>query len=389
MTWDQAPGVVALTTRNGSPDAGPPLPADVRAALTRIAVGDRISAAVLSTAFTSIAELAPPARDAALGSVMATVMARGPVADEVEALLRAALALDARDPSEVIADGDRPVLTLAGSGKKGTSTLNVSTPAALVAAAAGAKVIKVGSAATSSALGSRDLVRVLGLPEQRTAAGVRAALSASGFAFVAVEPQIPVLDRVYGGRFYAPNPFSFGLAPLVSPARGDITVFGLSHPRVEVAARVLLRFGVAQADVLCTRLPGGQYLDEIGPAGCVYRCRVRSGHAGAVEAYLAGDLLRDGSPGALPPPAGPEEAAERAGDLLAGGGLRCHRDLVAVNAGYLLMLSGIAASVAEGKEVAENALLSGAGLAVARANRAAQVPPAASDEGGKPPGARR
>jgi anthranilate phosphoribosyltransferase len=134
------------------------------------------------------------------------------------------------------------VLVLAGSGKKGRRTFNVSTPAALVAAAAGAQVIKVGSAATCSTLGSRDLVRALGLSEQRTAAGVRRALTGCGFAIVAVEPEIPVLDRLYGGRFHAPNPFSFGLAPLVSPVRGDFTVLGLSHPRVDVAAQVLSHF---------------------------------------------------------------------------------------------------------------------------------------------------
>jgi anthranilate phosphoribosyltransferase len=300
---------------------------------------------------------------------MTAVMARGPVTDDVEALLRSALAVDGRKSAEVISGGERPVLMLAGSGKKGLRTLNVSTPAALVAAAAGAQVIKVGSAATSSALGSRDLVRALGLHEHRTADGVRADLTASGFAFVAIEPEIPILDELYGGRFHAPNPFSFGLAPLASPVRGDVTVFGLSHPRVEVAARVLSHFGMDHVDVLSTRLPDGHYLDEIGPAGELRWCRVRDGEVGPVESEPAAHLTMTGLPGEVPTPLGPEDAIERTGELLAGRGLDSHRALVALNAAHLLVLSGIVTSMSQGRDAAEDILRSGVALASIPATR--------------------
>ncbi|MGH3622454.1 MAG: hypothetical protein ACRDQ5_11790 [Sciscionella sp.] len=315
-------------------------------------------ATAFADAFHASVKLTAPTRDVVLGSLMTAVMARGPMSEDVEALLWSALAMDERAPAEVIRGGDRPVLVLAGSGKKGVRTLNVSTPAALVAAAAGVQVIKVGSAATSSALGSRDLVHALGLREHRTAAGVRAALAASGFAFVAIEPEIPMLDCLYGGRFHAPNPFSFGLAPLASPVRGDITLFGLSHPRVDVAARVLRRFGMEQVDVLSTRLPNGHYLDEIGPSGELRWCRVRGGDVGVVEIQAAEDLV----PSGLPTPHGPEEAIERTGELLAGCGLDSHRVLVALNAAHLLVLSGLATSLTEGRALAEDILRSGAAL---------------------------
>jgi anthranilate phosphoribosyltransferase len=331
--------------------------------LTSIAVGDHVASAAFADAFQASVDLPAPTRDVVLGSLMTAAMARGPVADDVEALLRSALAVDGRQSAEVISGGDHPVLMLAGSGKKGLRTLNVSTPAALVAAAAGACVIKVGSAATSSALGSRDLVRALGLRERRTADGVRADLSASGFAFVAIEPEIPVLDGLYGGRFHAPNPFSFGLAPLASPVRGDVTVFGLSHPRVDVAARVLSRFGMDHVDVLSTRLPSGHYLDEIGPIGELRWCHVRGGAVGPVEAESADSLATTGFPGELPTPHGPDEAFERTGELLAGRGLDSHRALVALNAAHLLVLGGLAASFSEGRQIAEDILRSGAALA--------------------------
>ncbi|TVT55320.1 hypothetical protein FNH05_09685 [Amycolatopsis rhizosphaerae] len=331
--------------------------------LTCIAVGDHVTSPAFADAFLATVDLAAPARDVVLGSLMTAVMMRGPMANDVEALLRGALSVDSRTPAEVINGDDRPVLMLAGSGKKGVRTLNVSTPAALVAAAAGARVIKVGSAATSSALGSRDLVRALGLREHRTSDGVRADLAASGFAFVAIEPEIPVLDELYGGRFHTPNPFSFGLAPLASPVRGDVTVFGLSHPRVDVAARVLNGFGMPHIDVLSTRLPSGHYLDEIGPAGELRWCRARNGEVGPVETEPASGLITTGVPRDLPTPSGAEEAVERTSELLAGGGLESHRGLVALNAAHLLMISGITTSLVNGIAVADDILRSGAALA--------------------------
>ncbi|MFD6452826.1 hypothetical protein ACFWF3_18745 [Nocardia sp. NPDC060220] len=283
-------------------------------------------------------------------------MARGPEPDDVEALLRAALALDDRPPASEVGGAGPPVLLLAGSGKKGARTLNVSTPAALVAATAGAKVIKVGSAATSSALGSRDLVRALGVHERRTAEEVRGDLSRTGFSFVAIEPEIPVLDQLYGGRFHAPNPFSMGLAALASPVRGDRMVFGLAHPRVDVAARVLRRFGMADVDVIGTRLPDGRYIDEVGAFGEFRRCRVRDGRLRPVEIEtITGIPVSD-----LPAPVAPEEAIALTGDLLAGAGLDSHRDLVAVNAAHLLVLGEIVTSLAAGIRIANDIIRTGA-----------------------------
>lgn len=153
-------------------------------------------------------------------------------------------------------------------------------------------------------------------------------------------------------------------SPLGSPHwRAQSEGIGLSHPRVDVAAEVLRRFGMGHADVLNTRLPGGPYLDEIGPAGELRCCRVRDGVVGPVEmgavelSMMTGLLSVD-----LPAPRGPAEAVDRTADLLAGGGLESHRALVALNGAYLLVRSGLARSLAQGKELAEDALRSGTAL---------------------------
>lgn len=109
--------------------------------LTAMAVGVAVSPQAVSGAFAACVDLAPPTRDVVLGSLMASVMARGPAVDDVEALLRSALAVDRRTAVQNVSGDGRPVVVVAGSGKKGIRTLNVSTPAALVAAVAGAKII--------------------------------------------------------------------------------------------------------------------------------------------------------------------------------------------------------------------------------------------------------
>lgn len=192
---------------------------------------------------------------------------------------------------------------------------------------------------------------------------MRSDLAICGFAFVAIEPEIPVLDRIYGGRFHAPNPFSFGLAPLVSPVRGDITVFGLAHPRVDVAAQVLGDFGMPQVDVVTTRLPGGHYVDELWTAGEVRWCRVRDGEPQRVHVQATQDLVKTTLPTEPWTPSGPEEAIERTADLLAGRGLDSHRALVSLNAAHLLVLSGIAASIQGGMALADDVVRSGGAVA--------------------------
>jgi anthranilate phosphoribosyltransferase len=342
------------------PAIGHELPREVRDLLTRVAVRDRVTSADFADAFLTLVDLPAPTRDVVLGSLMTAVMERGPAFADVAALLEVALSLDERQPAEVISGGDYPVLMLAGSGKKGVLTLNVSTLAALVAAAAGARIIKVGSAATSSMVGSRELVHALGLREHRTADSVRADLAAFGFAFVAIEPEIPVLNGLYGRRFHVPNPFSFGLAPLASPVIGDVTVYGLSHPRVELAAQVLRRFGLRHVEVFSTRLPTGHYLDEIGPTGELRWCRVRDGDVGQVEVLVAGNSVAAlGLPTDLPVPHGRVEAIERAGELLSGQGLASHRVVVVLNAANLLVLSGLATTFRQGRTMAEDVLRGG------------------------------
>jgi len=330
------------------------LPSALRATLNQIAVGGHVAAAEFASAMVQTAEVRGGARDIALATLMAAAMSHGPESATAHAVIDAALSLGRRRAADTVTVPSSRVVLVAGSGKKGVRTLNVSTPSALVAAAAGAKVIKVGSSATSSALGSRDLAAALGVIERSTTREVRQDLDEHGFAFVAVEPNIPAIDKVYGGRFHAPNLFSFGLSALASPVRGDVTLFGLSHPQVEVAARVLARFGMADVNVISTRTPSSAYIDEIGLTGELLSCRVRRG---VVDQARARALPSSAMP--LPIAQDSDEAVARTRELLGGQGLPAHRALVARNASYVVSLSDPSVAPGEAYQRVQDVLSSG------------------------------
>lgn len=212
----------------------------------------------------------------------------------------------------------------------------------LVAAAAGARIIKVGSAATASVMGSRELVQRLGISETSTAEEILAQVCRHGFAFVPVEGQIPMVERIYGGRFHVPNPFSFGLSAMTCPVRGDLLVYGLAHPRVDLAASVLQRLGVPHAVVVTSKVAQDCYLDEFGIGYESLVCEVQDGQVQKARSQKDADI-----PGAgtritdLEPPPSQEEGVAWVTDVLAGRGPEEYVHLVALNAAWLTLLAGL------------------------------------------------
>ncbi|MGH2604354.1 MAG: hypothetical protein ACRDJ9_33820, partial [Dehalococcoidia bacterium] len=161
---------------------------------------------------------ASQARDVMLGSVLTGLLLRGPRLDEVEPAIRAALSLDQPDQQQLPEPADAPVIGYTGSGKKAFKTFNISTSAALVAAAGGAHVAKLGSHSASSVTGSRDFMQHIGAECDQTPADEMVEITADlGFGFFPIENRIPEFDHRYGGRFRAVHALSLALPALLSP----------------------------------------------------------------------------------------------------------------------------------------------------------------------------
>ncbi|MFH8802185.1 hypothetical protein ACH4F6_21685 [Streptomyces sp. NPDC017936] len=344
-------------------DFEPPPPPSVREVLYRVSLGQPLAADSVRRAMLDLFTVpVRTSRDTLLAALLSGLMARGPSEDEVVEALTAALSLDGDGTTHLPPPPGSRLLLLAGSGKKGIKSFNISTSSALVAAAAGASVVKIGSRATSSVMGSRDLVESLGLPQSRTDEEIREAVGRTGMAFVPVEDRIPVFDSVYGGRFHVLNPLSFGLAALAPRLRGGVLVYGLAHPAVDLSARVLRRFGVREALVVASGNADGYFGDEFGLGEQSLSCRVTRGEVGEVEVAGPRDLASRGLPAPGHPVRAPRSSAEAVRwvlDALAGEGSSEHRHLIALNSALLLTTAGVARDLSDGYQLALDVLRSG------------------------------
>jgi anthranilate phosphoribosyltransferase len=276
---------------------------------------------------------------------------KGETADEI---VGCALAL--RDHVLPVEPGRDDLVDTAGTGGDGARTLNISTAAALVAAAAGAGVAKHGNRAVSSASGSADVLEALGfnleLPPERIARSI----DELGFGFIFAPAHHP------GFRHAAPVRRELGartvfnvLGPLTNPAGARAQIVGVySSELVPVIADVLCRLGARRAFVV----HGAGGIDELSPAGPNAVGEVVDGSVKLrtidpvdldVPRCAPGDL-RGGSP--------EENAATIRAIFLGENGPR--RDAILLNAAGAIAASGHAADLHEGIVLADGAVSSGA-----------------------------
>lgn len=193
-----------------------------------------------------------------LAGFLVALRAKGETVDEIvgfrDAILEAALPLPV-DPA---------VLDIVGTGGDRFGTVNVSTMAAVVAAASGVPVVKHGNRAASSASGSSDVLAALGIDLTLPPEAVAEALSRAGITFAFASAFHPGFRHAGQTRadLGVPTVFNF-LGPLCNPARAEANAVGVAH-----LDRVPLITGVFQtrgATALVFR--GDDGLDELTTTG--------------------------------------------------------------------------------------------------------------------------
>jgi anthranilate phosphoribosyltransferase len=191
------------------------------AVLTQLLAGADLSIAEASWAMEQVMEgVATPAQ---LAGFLVALRAKGETVDEIVGFRDAILAH--AQPLDV----DPMALDMAGTGGDRMGTVNVSTMASIVAAAAGARVVKHGNRAASSASGSSDVLAALGVELQLAPERVAAVLDEVGITFVFAALFHPGFKHAGPVRaeLGIPTVFNF-LGPLCNPARPEASSVGVA-----------------------------------------------------------------------------------------------------------------------------------------------------------------
>jgi anthranilate phosphoribosyltransferase len=290
-----------------------------------------------------------------IAGFIVALRAKGESVEELAGLARTARAL--ATPIRIEEAGG--LLDTCGTGGDGSGSFNISTLAAIVAAACGARVAKHGNRAASSTCGSADVLEALGVRIDLAPEGVAACIREAGIGFLFA----PIFHPAFR---YAGQPrrelgirtvFNV-LGPLCNPAGARRQALGVPEPGLAAKmAEVLLRLDVERA--LVFHAEGLDELSTVGPSLVIELLdgERRTYQLDATELGLPQASREDLRGG------GPAENAAIARELLEGAkGPR--RDVVLLNASAALRAAGIARDWREGIALSAEALDQGRAAAV-------------------------
>jgi anthranilate phosphoribosyltransferase len=228
---------------------------------------DMDTALACSVMETIMAGAFTPAQIAALAVAL---RAKGESEDEILGFARAMRtgAVHVPDPPDGVVD-------IVGTGGDRLHTFNISTAAALVAAACGVTVAKHGNRAASSKAGAADVLEALGVALEQSPEREAAALHTVGIAFLYARTHHPALKHAASARKELGIRTIFNLlGPMTNPADARVQLMGV-FPGVDLVtvAGVLARLGIERAMVV----RGKDGMDEITLTTATEICEVRNG----------------------------------------------------------------------------------------------------------------
>ncbi len=301
------------------------------------------------------ATLSPADIDAALGEILegrvADVQAagfivalrtKGETEDELAALVRT---MRRYSTSVDVPDG---AIDTCGTGGDRSGTVNVSTMAALIAAGAGARVVKHGNRAASSKCGSADVLEGLGVAIELGPAGVARCVEEAGVGFCLAPRYHPAMRFLGPARkeLGVPTTFNF-LGPLLNPAEVRRQAVGVSDDTMAAKMLGTLRaLGTVRAMVF----HGDDGLDELTTTGT---STIHELTDGALRTITL-DPLDFGIARAIPEKLAGGDVATNARALIAvlAGEQGAHRDVAMLNAAAALVVAGVAPDLGAGVQAA-------------------------------------
>ena len=295
------------------------------------------------------------ATDAQIGGFLIGLRMKGETVTEIAAAAKVMREL----ASGVNISGLDHAVDIVGTGGDASGTFNVSTASMFVAAAAGAHVAKHGNRSVSSKSGSADALETAGINLMLSSDQVEQCVREVGVGFMFAPGHHSAMKHAIGPRkeMAARTVFNV-LGPLTNPAGVPNLVLGVfSDELLEPLANVLKELGANHVMVVHSR----DGLDEISIGDVTDVAELKDGEITRYtiepEAFdlqrVAIDYIKAD---------GPEQSVAMIRCLL-GGEAGPARDIVALNAGAAIYVSGLAGSLADGVKKAQQVLDNGDGLA--------------------------
>ncbi|HTX20471.1 MAG TPA: anthranilate phosphoribosyltransferase [Candidatus Aquilonibacter sp.] len=298
---------------------------------------------------------------------LAALAQKGETPGEIAAFARA-LRDKAIQPPLAAETRAREVLDVVGTGGDRLGTFNISTAAAIICAAAGVTVAKHGNRAVTSQAGSADVLEALGVKIDLTPDEAARSLREHNFAFFFAPNYHPAFKNISPARKICAGRgqrtiFNL-LGPLLNPARPSAILAGVPRPEwCEPLARVLQSLGVRRAMVVCGKVPGAGFLDELSPLGENTIAEFYQERGFTVSTTLPAQFSLQRA--ALADLIGADKItnAKIIRDIFSGGERGPKRDAVLLNAAAALFVAGRIKSVAEGWDLAVQIVGSGKAMA--------------------------
>jgi anthranilate phosphoribosyltransferase len=250
---------------------------------------------------------------------------------------------------------EETILDTCGTGGDGTSTFNVSTTTAFVAAGGGVKVAKHGNRAVSSLCGSADVLEHLGVKLDVAVGDVERCIKEVGIGFL-------YAPLFHGAMKYAAGPrreigirtiFNL-LGPLTNPAGASAQVLGVYEPGLtETIAHVLRNLGTREAFVVC----GEGTFDEISICGPTRVSYLKKGEVTTFEMTPEAYGFKRAPAEAIK--GGDAQENARIVRTILDGEKGAKRDMVLLNAAAAFVAVGLDPSITEGINRAQDVLDSG------------------------------
>ncbi len=311
----------------------------IRDVLERLLAGESLPAGATEECFTAL--MAGEWSEPEQAAFLVALRAKGETSAEVAAAARVL-----RSFAVAVPVSRTPLVDTCGTGGDGAHTLNISTGAALVAAACGVGVAKHGNRSVSSKCGSADVIEALGVPLDLEPEQIGALLDAEGFAFLFAPRLHPAMRAVMPVRRALGVRTVFNLlGPLANPAGVRRQVVGVyNREAMTLVAGALAELEAEHAWVV----HGEDGLDELSVCAATRVIEVR-------DARIVGELTVDPRDLGIPRATREElaggdapENARRLRAILEGSERSPAADAVALNAAAALLVAGAAPDLATG-----------------------------------------